>query len=117
MVRQLTCKECLRLLDTSEFYKARNTKNGHHSVCKECYVERVQRSKYKLNREDLRELKAKDHCDLCKRKIEKKINKHIDHCHKTGRVRGVLCRQCNLALGWLKDDTNLIYRIITYLKS
>lgn len=112
-----TCKECLRLLNASEFYKARNAKTGYHSICKECYIEMIQRRKYGLNKEELKELKSKEHCDLCKRKIHKKINKHIDHCHETGKVRGVLCRQCNLALGWLKDDKDLISRIINYLKS
>lgn len=113
----ITCKECMRLLHESEFYKAKNTRTGYYSTCKECYIEMVQRSKYNLSKEELRELKSKEYCDLCKRKIEKKINKHIDHCHETGKVRGVLCRQCNLALGWLKDDKDLISRIISYLKS
>jgi len=39
----------------------------------------------------------------------------IDHCHSTGKVRGLLCRACNLALGMLKDDTRLFRRAIAYL--
>lgn len=40
--------------------------------------------------------KQKGRCALCKRKA--KLD--IDHCHKTNRVRGLLCRRCNVCLGW-----------------
>jgi hypothetical protein len=40
----------------------------------------------------------------------------IDHDHVTGKVRGILCTPCNLALGYLKDDPALFGRAIDYLK-
>lgn len=40
----------------------------------------------------------------------------VDHCHITGAVRGVLCRQCNTALGLFKDDTTRLLRAVEYLK-
>jgi hypothetical protein len=43
--------------------------------------------------------------------------KHIDHCHKTGKVRGILCRKCNSALGFLGDNVQLLEDAIEYLKS
>ena len=42
---------------------------------------------------------------------------HVDHCHKTGAVRGLLCRGCNHVLGHLKDDRNSLERAITYLET
>ncbi|MFD5079189.1 endonuclease VII domain-containing protein [Streptomyces sp. NPDC058371] len=41
---------------------------------------------------------------------------HVDHCHKTGRVRGVLCFSCNAALGQFKDRPDAIRRAATYVE-
>ncbi|MER6129896.1 endonuclease VII domain-containing protein [Streptomyces sp. NPDC001795] len=41
---------------------------------------------------------------------------HVDHCHKTGRVRGVLCFNCNSGLGLLRDDPEAAYRAADYLE-
>lgn len=40
---------------------------------------------------------------------------HIDHCHETGRVRGLLCHNCNLALGHTKDDPGRQFALSVYL--
>ncbi|MER5518238.1 endonuclease VII domain-containing protein [Streptomyces sp. NPDC002763] len=41
---------------------------------------------------------------------------HVDHCHKTGRVRGVLCFNCNSAIGLLRDAPETINRAADYLE-
>lgn len=41
---------------------------------------------------------------------------HIDHCHSTGVVRGLLCASCNMALGLFKDDIEIMLSAIKYLK-
>lgn len=40
---------------------------------------------------------------------------HIDHCHETGVVRGLLCTQCNLALGLLRDDPVRIAALLAFI--
>ena len=47
----------------------------------------------------------------------KRNNLCIDHDHKTGKVRGILCHHCNCALGMFKDETGLLQRAIDYLFS
>jgi endogenous inhibitor of DNA gyrase (YacG/DUF329 family) len=65
---------------------------------------------------------AQDHrCALCDRKGYTMAEYHIlklvvDHDHKTGRVRGLLCHDCNRALGLLKDNLNTISKIPQYLQ-
>jgi Recombination endonuclease VII len=40
----------------------------------------------------------------------------VDHCHKTGTIRGLLCHACNTAIGKFKDSTELLMKAIEYLK-
>lgn len=40
---------------------------------------------------------------------------HVDHCHTTGVVRGLLCSNCNNGLGRFKDSTELLYRAAKYI--
>lgn len=51
-------------------------------------------------------------CAICLE--EKKLV--VDHCHASGRVRGLLCHSCNKAIGFLKDDMDRIARAIDYLQ-
>lgn len=39
----------------------------------------------------------------------------VDHCHKTGKVRGLLCDRCNRLLGWLREDLSIFEAAISYL--
>jgi Uri superfamily endonuclease len=43
-------------------------------------------------------------------------NWHIDHCHETNRVRGILCNHCNLMLGYAKDNETTLANAIEYLR-
>ena len=40
----------------------------------------------------------------------------IDHCHETGRVRGVLCLKCNLGVGYFRDNITHLLRAVEYLQ-
>lgn len=55
-------------------------------------------------------------CAICLRPPCVQRNLSIDHCHTTGKVRGLLCHKCNMALGKLDDDPETILRAHAYLK-
>lgn len=40
----------------------------------------------------------------------------VDHCHKTGKIRGLLCTRCNRALGFLEDDAELVRGLLRYIE-
>jgi hypothetical protein len=54
-------------------------------------------------------------CDICKTKFLDKKRTHIDHCHATGEIRGVLCQPCNHAIGLFKDNIETIKNALSYL--
>lgn len=54
-------------------------------------------------------------CAICRRKDEGRVL-CVDHDHKTGKVRGLLCTNCNIGLGNLKDDIQVLEAAIGYLK-
>ena len=55
-------------------------------------------------------------CWICGNTDPRGENLAIDHCHETGAVRGLLCSDCNRALGQFKDSEELLERAIMYLQ-
>lgn len=54
-------------------------------------------------------------CAVCLQKFSKRNGPNVDHCHTSGKVRGLLCRECNLGLGNLHDSVVALRRAISYL--
>lgn len=55
-------------------------------------------------------------CAICGKKFKKSSNAYVDHNHKTGEIRGLLCMKCNFAIGLLNDDLELMKKVIEYLQ-
>ena len=50
-------------------------------------------------------------CKICKAELSiSKRKPHVDHCHKTGRLRGILCHTCNTKLGWVEKHFNQVLK-------
>lgn len=54
-------------------------------------------------------------CALCGHTPESHFSLHVDHCHQSNKVRGLLCGPCNQGIGLLKEDPELFKKAITYL--
>ena len=60
--------------------------------------------------------KQKGCCAICGRhQSEFKRSFDVDHDHKTGKVRGLLCFKCNVVLGFVNDNSNILENMIGYL--
>ena len=60
-------------------------------------------------------------CAICKGTSTKSMSEErtsfsVDHCHETGKVRGILCNQCNRGLGMLGDSLESLKSALTYLE-
>jgi hypothetical protein len=54
-------------------------------------------------------------CAICRVELTGGKDTHIDHCHETKRIRGLLCNSCNNGIGRFKDSPKLLKCAITYL--
>jgi hypothetical protein len=72
-----------------------------------CWVESHRKRLYGIDNKEFNSLLASqlNMCGICSVVFDnskKKTKPHIDHCHKTGKVRGLLCSMCNISLGHLE---------------
>lgn len=78
------------------------------------------KSRYGINRNEVNAwyMIQKGKCMICETEIDssnKNKKPHIDHCHSTNTVRGLLCHNCNTGLGHFKDNINFLKQAIKYL--
>lgn len=68
--------------------------------------------------EEVQELRSIPNCEICGAELRHyaKNGSAIDHCHTTGKVRGMLCGHCNKALGLFFDNTATLQQAILYLE-
>lgn len=128
------CNDCLEVLDVSNFsiMKTYKGKLIYYPNCKKCSVIDVKKRRLKKfgnetlynrwihlkNRYGIQTLEEyekliENGCYLC----FSKTRLHIDHNHKTNKIRGVLCINCNVGLGNFKDSIELLQKAIRYLEN
>lgn len=102
-----------------EYHRKRRTAIHADPVLK-AQAARSQRSaglkhRYGLTADQIDEMwSAQGHaCAICREPVEKF---HVDHCHGSGLVRGLLCGPCNKGIGQLKDDLGVLRSAVAYLE-
>ena len=139
---RLLCTKCGEYKETEEFLWYENkyqARGGYHYNCKAClkvYADakralnkelpdqtKVRRgyhikSKYGLSMESYESMLTEqaDSCAICKDSFTESKLPRVDHNHRTGRVRGLLCHSCNTAIGHLKDDPTILKAAIEYME-
>ncbi len=104
------CAKCKQVKDAICFSRDNVTACGLQRWCKECQLTNYRMLKYGCD------LPTNPKCAICGYTNSKSYPKlGIDHDHKTGEVRGVLCSFCNTGLGSFRDNTELLSAAIKYL--
>lgn len=130
-LKPVECPQCGET-DRAKFY-VNDRGYKANKVCRECHKKQclvrwhakpkldrqASRSyKYGITPEDFKQMfeTQQGKCAICNEEPKTKRGLHVDHDHETGKVRGLLCHGCNVALGSFKDVT-LLNKAIEYLRS
>lgn len=108
------CLECGEYKMDDQYAVARTAPDGLHQKCKDCRRIHARSAKYGLTKAEVLELHEKTACEICGAEIHF-TTMHVDHCHASGRVRGVLCVTCNVGLGSFKDSPETLLAAAHYL--
>ena len=137
------CKTCRKELPIAQFYSRPSKPNYRDPHCIPCHNKRhkgyyqnnktavlatIKRSRIKgMYGLEWSEYQAMidgqgGRCKICEQPFvisssySYTTSPNVDHCHATGKVRGILCGYCNRGIGHLKDDVRILERAIKYLK-
>lgn len=134
-----TCSACKQSLPIDSFGLCPGYKDGRRGQCTQCRGRRRKRPQnpVKAKPEQTRRTKLKQKYGLTESDYASMLEAqggrcaicdsanaggrwgvfHVDHCHRTGKVRGLLCHTCNTTLGRLGDDLQAVLRYARYLKA
>lgn len=130
-----TCSKCNEIKELTQFYKNKSKLDGLNYQCKKCQKENKQtiaykrvskkynqrynmKYKYGITIDEYNQLLKEQNecCAICnKHKNEFKRALYVDHDHRSGVVRGLLCNNCNLMIGHSKDNNYTLSNAIIYL--
>ena len=117
------CSRCKAEKPPTQFYKSKQTPDGRCSWCKPCFIKarRVYnlKAKFGITREEYNRMLAWSNggCAICGAKTSRNRQElGVDHNHKTGEVRGLLCHRCNMGIGHFNDSLRLLTIAVAYLK-
>ena len=135
MLEEKSCCTCKEIKPITEFYKNRSNKDGLRPDCKKC----ANIASNKWNKRNLHKIRLSynswnigvdselywdflnsqnNKCAICNKTVqENKKNLAIDHCHKTDKIRGLLCTKCNLGIGYFRDNVEILKSAINYIEN
>lgn len=144
MQKSKKCSQCKEEKLLTFFYKSKHQKGGYQAYCNSCNLKNLNKryptlnvekrressrrtmlkSKYGISLEKYEEMLIEQNgvCAICLKKETSHSNKkgpidslRVDHCHNTGKVRGLLCSECNFGISKFDDSMSLICSALAYL--
>jgi hypothetical protein len=138
-IEKFQCYRCKKRLSPDNFWKGNNWEDGdgirRSGTCKKCskarnkerkkhfpvYHQRYRAKKYGMTLEEYnQQSELQQHCcKLCGKHKDQQGQKGalvIDHDHRTGYVRGLICHNCNVSLGLLGDNETTLKNMLKYLR-
>ena len=122
----ISCPECgvlfCSIVKRQLKYCSKECQHKHHKrVTREKRRENGLKRAYGLTLEEYQLLEKKQNyrCAICgvhKKEARGKGSFHVDHCHETKKIRGLLCHYCNTAIGALRDDPEIIEAAARYVR-
>ena len=124
----MICENCESEYEPQRYFKSETRNRFCSRQCKEraryqsgrgraAALKSYYKRRYGLSELEVEALRKLAHCGICGTDDPqgRHGNFHIDHDHETGEIRGVLCHNCNLALGHFQDDPEVLRAAIRYL--
>lgn len=109
------CCLCRANLPAEAFGKSASSRNGLRTYCKECDKIVRRAGKYGIGRQQVAEMLQQPRCEACDKPFATDSDKHFDHRHSDGAVRGVLCDRCNTTLGKCDENPAVLMALCDYL--
>ena len=105
------CRDCVNSANLLRYHSRLETKQAHNRAS---YRYRIK--SYGLTMDEYEEMLSRcgGTCEVCGHASKELL--HIDHDHSTGKVRGLLCRPCNAALGLVRDSPERLRKLANYLE-
>ena len=137
------CVDCKLNKYDGDFHYANKVKDTKQKYCKICAVKRVRKYRkaqprlytelqrnsqlqktYGITLADYNKMLGQQNnvCAICQKpetsltKLGRTKQLSVDHCHDTGKIRGILCTKCNWVIGFINEDTEALRRAIEYLE-
>lgn len=114
------CKVCTNKRNLQKYHTSEETREQHHKASRKHNL----KERYGITPEDYDRILEEQGgvCKICGGTDVRTSGGRkakffcVDHCHSTGKVRGLLCHGCNVGLGAFKDSSDFLLRAINYLE-
>lgn len=112
------CCRCAEIKSKTTFRRNNRKKDGFCDYCNECDSYFRRKRKYGVGKSEVLAFAATQNgkCAICMKLLVPGRDTHVDHDHKTGVVRGLLCFVCNRGIGMFRDSDEILSRAVDYLR-